>query len=153
VLDTVSGDAIGTETLRYGQRVTVVALPAAPILLTPKGCSTWARAPSATTSTSARSSDDMNTGDLGPTVERRSPAKPLRRRIGIDVGGTNTDAVLLDGERVVAAVKTPTTADVTGGRDARAVRAAGNGALSHLETGHPRSEPGWRTPRQQSVPS
>jgi len=50
-----------------------------------------------------------------PTVEGRSPAKALRRRIGIDVGGTNTDAVLLDGERVVAAVKTPTTADVTGG--------------------------------------
>src|SRR5947207_13726040 len=57
----------------------------------------------------------MNTGDLGQNVERRSPAKPLRRRIGIDVGGTNPDAVLLDGERVVAAVKTPTTADVTGG--------------------------------------
>src|ERR671936_646699 len=37
------------------------------------------------------------------------------RRIGIDVGGTNTDAVLLDGERVVHAVKTPTTADVTTG--------------------------------------
>jgi DUF917 family protein len=37
VLDTVAGDAIGTETLRYGQRVTVVALPAPPILLTPKG--------------------------------------------------------------------------------------------------------------------
>jgi len=37
VLDTVSGDAVGTETLRYGQRVTVAALPAAPILLTPKG--------------------------------------------------------------------------------------------------------------------
>jgi uncharacterized protein len=37
VMDTVSGDAIGTETLRYGQRVSVVALPAAPILLTPKG--------------------------------------------------------------------------------------------------------------------
>ena len=50
-----------------------------------------------------------------PTVERRSPAKALRRRIGIDVGGTNTDAVLLDAERVVAAVKTPTTADVTSG--------------------------------------
>jgi DUF917 family protein len=37
VLDSVSGEAIGTETLRYGQRVTVVALPAAPILLTPRG--------------------------------------------------------------------------------------------------------------------
>ena len=28
------------------------------------------------------------------------------RRIGIDVGGTNTDAVLLDGDKVVFAVKT-----------------------------------------------
>ncbi len=37
------------------------------------------------------------------------------KRIGIDVGGTNTDAVLLDGVRVVHAVKTPTTADVTSG--------------------------------------
>ena len=57
----------------------------------------------------------MTTRDPRPTVERRSPAKPLRRRIGIDVGGTNTDAVFLDGDRVAAAVKTPTTADVTGG--------------------------------------
>ena len=39
----------------------------------------------------------------------------MRRRIGIDVGGTNTDAVLLEDDAVVAAVKTPTTADVTGG--------------------------------------
>lgn len=37
VLDTVSGEAIGTETLRYGQRVTVIALPAPPVLMTPKG--------------------------------------------------------------------------------------------------------------------
>jgi N-methylhydantoinase A/oxoprolinase/acetone carboxylase beta subunit len=37
------------------------------------------------------------------------------RRIGIDVGGTNTDAVLLADGRVVQAVKTPTTSDVTGG--------------------------------------
>ena len=36
------------------------------------------------------------------------------RRIGIDVGGTNTDAVLLEDGRVVHAVKTPTTEDVTG---------------------------------------
>jgi N-methylhydantoinase A/oxoprolinase/acetone carboxylase beta subunit len=37
------------------------------------------------------------------------------RRIGIDVGGTNTDAVLLEDGRVVHAVKTATTEDVTGG--------------------------------------
>jgi len=37
------------------------------------------------------------------------------RRIGIDVGGTNTDAVLLDGDHVVQAVKAPTTPDVTSG--------------------------------------
>ncbi|WP_067491762.1 hydantoinase/oxoprolinase N-terminal domain-containing protein [Actinomadura hibisca] len=36
-------------------------------------------------------------------------------RIGIDVGGTNTDAVLLDGDRVLATVKSPTTPEVTGG--------------------------------------
>jgi DUF917 family protein len=37
VLDTISGNAFGTETIRYGMRVTVVALPAPPIFLTPKG--------------------------------------------------------------------------------------------------------------------
>ena len=36
-------------------------------------------------------------------------------RIGIDVGGTNTDAVLIDGTAVLAHAKTATTADVTGG--------------------------------------
>ena len=36
-------------------------------------------------------------------------------RIGIDVGGTNTDAVLLDGRDVLSAVKRPTTVDVTSG--------------------------------------
>ncbi len=39
----------------------------------------------------------------------------MRRRIGIDVGGTNTDAVLLEGDRVLQAIKTPTTADVMTG--------------------------------------
>jgi len=37
LMDTVSGDAIGTETVRYGQRATVIALPAPPILTTAKG--------------------------------------------------------------------------------------------------------------------
>ncbi|BAB54528.1 hydantoinase/oxoprolinase N-terminal domain-containing protein [Mesorhizobium japonicum] len=36
-------------------------------------------------------------------------------RIGIDVGGTNTDAVVMDGTQVVAGVKSATTADVMSG--------------------------------------
>jgi N-methylhydantoinase A/oxoprolinase/acetone carboxylase beta subunit len=36
-------------------------------------------------------------------------------RIGIDVGGTNTDGVLMEGMRVVARSKTTTTSDVTSG--------------------------------------
>jgi N-methylhydantoinase A/oxoprolinase/acetone carboxylase beta subunit len=36
-------------------------------------------------------------------------------RIGIDVGGTNTDAVLMDDLTVIAKIKTPTTEDVTSG--------------------------------------
>ncbi len=36
-------------------------------------------------------------------------------RVGVDVGGTNTDAVVMDGMSVVGSVKAPTTADVTGG--------------------------------------
>ena len=35
--------------------------------------------------------------------------------IGVDVGGTNTDAALMDGSRLVGAAKLPTTADVTSG--------------------------------------
>ena len=38
-----------------------------------------------------------------------------RCRIGIDVGGTNTDAVYLDGSRLVHSVKTATTEDVLSG--------------------------------------
>ena len=36
-------------------------------------------------------------------------------RIGVDVGGTNTDAVLMDGTSVVSSTKTPTTANVSEG--------------------------------------
>ena len=36
-------------------------------------------------------------------------------RIGIDVGGTNTDAVLMDGAAVLSSTKTPTTANVSQG--------------------------------------
>jgi DUF917 family protein len=37
VLDAVSGEAFGIETIGYGRRVSVVALPAPPVFLTPKG--------------------------------------------------------------------------------------------------------------------
>ena len=36
-------------------------------------------------------------------------------RIGIDVGGTNTDAVVMDGAKVLAGVKAATTGDVMSG--------------------------------------
>src|SRR5215218_5110083 len=42
-------------------------------------------------------------------------ASGMSLRIGIDVGGTNTDAVLMDGLTVVSKIKTPTTPDVTSG--------------------------------------
>ena len=34
-----SGEAVGTETIRYGQRVTVIALPPPPVFLSEKGLS------------------------------------------------------------------------------------------------------------------
>src|SRR5438132_1664726 len=37
VLDSVNGHGVGTETVRYGQRVTVVALPAPAVLTSPRG--------------------------------------------------------------------------------------------------------------------
>ena len=36
-------------------------------------------------------------------------------RIGVDVGGTNTDAVLMDGEEIKSTCKTTTTEDVSSG--------------------------------------
>ena len=36
-------------------------------------------------------------------------------RIGIDVGGTNTDSVLIDGTQIVRKSKTTTTEDITNG--------------------------------------
>ena len=54
------------------------------------------RARSATTSSSNRCLCDCR--DAFPDALFRSTAALTMRRIGIDVGGTNTDAVLLDGE-------------------------------------------------------
>lgn len=43
------------------------------------------------------------------------PSKLSSCVIGIDVGGTNTDAVILQNEAVLALHKTPTTADIQSG--------------------------------------
>lgn len=39
----------------------------------------------------------------------------MSMRIGVDVGGTNTDAALMSGATVIASTKTPTTADIASG--------------------------------------
>jgi N-methylhydantoinase A/oxoprolinase/acetone carboxylase beta subunit len=51
------------------------------------------------------------------------------RRIGIDVGGTNTDAVLIEDGSVVRSVKAPTSEDVTGGILDSLQRLAADGSL------------------------
>src|SRR5207247_8476903 len=69
-----------------------------------------ARGPSGTTSTTSRWSSSVAV-DL---------------RLGIDVGGTNTDAVVLDRQdRLLAKAQVPTTPDVTGG-----IRAAIHGVVA-----------------------
>src|SRR5690606_26357603 len=50
----------------------------------------------------------------GGSLARRGGGR-LMLRIGIDVGGTNTDAVLMEGGRVIAKVKMPGTDDLTTG--------------------------------------
>lgn len=57
--------------------------------------------------------------------------------IGIDVGGTNTDAVLMDGRAILATTKRPTSADVLSG-----IRAA---------IGDIAAMPGFDAPRVQAV--
>jgi len=52
------------------------------------------------------------------------------RRIGIDVGGTNTDAVLIEDGAVLRSVKAPTTEDVTGGILDALGRLAATGVLA-----------------------
>ena len=56
-------------------------------------------------------------------------------RLGIDVGGTNTDAVIMDAaDRVIAKAKVPCTPDITGG-----ITAAIDAVLK-CAGGHPRPD-------------
>ena len=82
---------------------------------------------------------------LPPVSEDPAIPPPVRRvldlRLGIDVGGTNTDAVVLDrADTLVAKAKTPTSADVSAGIEAAvdAVLAAGDldrARISHVMLG------------------
>jgi N-methylhydantoinase A/oxoprolinase/acetone carboxylase beta subunit len=72
---------------------------------------------------------------------RISPVPLLDCRLGIDVGGTNTDAVILDAaDRVLAKAKVPCTPDITGGITAAidaVIQAPGAdpGRISHVMLG------------------
>ena len=55
--------------------------------------------------------------------------------VGVDVGGTNTDAVVLQGRHVVSSAKTSTSSDVTSGVR-RAISQALNKAHPILNGGH-----------------
>lgn len=62
---------------------------------------------------------------------------PIDLRVGIDVGGTNTDAVVLDrDDHLLASVKTPTTADVTRGIVAALDGVVGDGAVQAARVTH-----------------
>ena len=64
-------------------------------------------------------------------------------RIGIDVGGTNTDAVLMRDRDVLASTKQPTTADVTTGSLEAFIAAGGLELVEDADIrGHLRD---WRT--------
>jgi N-methylhydantoinase A/oxoprolinase/acetone carboxylase beta subunit len=54
-------------------------------------------------------------------------------RIGVDVGGTNTDAVVMVGRNVLAAVKVPTTSDVTTGLMQALVTVLADAAIAPAE--------------------
>ena len=45
----------------------------------------------------------------------QQPPKTMHLTIGVDVGGTNTDAVIIKQSEVICSAKTPTTEDVTSG--------------------------------------
>lgn len=59
----------------------------------------------------------------------------MRKIIGIDVGGTNTDAVLISEGSIVQWVKTPTTPDVETGLLAALARVDGGGAAERVHIG------------------
>lgn len=62
-----------------------------------------------------RSDSSESAAPASEPIGRARTPEERRLRVGIDVGGTNTDAVLMNERRVLAEAKAPTTTDVTGG--------------------------------------
>ncbi len=66
-----------------------------------------------------------------------SATKPLDLRLGIDVGGTNTDAVVLDRhDTLLAKTKTPTSADVSSGIEAAVDAVLADGEVERARISH-----------------
>jgi N-methylhydantoinase A/oxoprolinase/acetone carboxylase beta subunit len=57
------------------------------------------------------------------------------RVIGVDVGGTNTDAVCVGDDQVIATAKVPTTPDIEGGLLAALARVRGSGPIDRVHIG------------------
>jgi N-methylhydantoinase A/oxoprolinase/acetone carboxylase beta subunit len=55
--------------------------------------------------------------------------------VGIDVGGTNTDAVRLSGDRIVATTKVPTTPDIQRGIEAACAAVRGDQPIDRVHIG------------------
>jgi N-methylhydantoinase A/oxoprolinase/acetone carboxylase beta subunit len=61
--------------------------------------------------------------------------RPVRSIVGIDVGGTNTDAVRLSAGLLVASAKVPTTADVETGLLAALAKVRGSEPIARVQVG------------------
>jgi N-methylhydantoinase A/oxoprolinase/acetone carboxylase beta subunit len=76
---------------------------------------------------------EIGATDVGATAGPRR----LDLRLGIDVGGTNTDAVVLDrSDALLAKAKVPTSADVSSGIEAAVDAVLADGAVDRARVGH-----------------
>ena len=85
LLDEATATAIPTERVRHGARVQVVALPCAPVWRTERGLAIGGPA----------------AFGLRPRVRAVRRGGSMTIRVGVDVGGTNTDAVVVDADGMI----------------------------------------------------
>ncbi len=74
---------------------------------------------------------------MSGSSDRTVPPRRLDLRLGIDVGGTNTDAVILDrADSLLAKAKVPTSADVSSGIEAAVDAVLAAGAVERSRVNH-----------------